>query len=56
MAILLVEQHVHMALAFSDRVYVLSRGRVTLEGRADDLRSRTDLFEASYIGAGPTVP
>jgi branched-chain amino acid transport system ATP-binding protein len=56
MAILLVEQHVHMALDFSDRVYVLSRGRVTLEGRADDLRSRTDLFEASYIGAAATVP
>ena len=56
MAILLVEQHVHMALAFSDRVYVLSRGRVTLEGPADELRSRTDLFEASYIGAAPTVP
>ena len=56
MAILLVEQHVHMALAFSDRVYVLGRGRVTLEGRADELRSRTDLFEASYIGAAPTVP
>jgi branched-chain amino acid transport system ATP-binding protein len=56
MAILLVEQHVHMALDFSDRVYVLSRGRVTLEGRADALRSRADLFEASYIGAAPTVP
>jgi branched-chain amino acid transport system ATP-binding protein len=55
-AILLVEQHVHMALAFSDRVYVLGRGRVTLEGRADELRSRTDLFEASYIGAAPTAP
>jgi branched-chain amino acid transport system ATP-binding protein len=47
MAIVLVEQHVHMALAYSDRVYVLSRGRLTLEGRADELRERRDLFEAS---------
>jgi branched-chain amino acid transport system ATP-binding protein len=56
MGILLVEQHVHMALAFSDRVYVLSRGRVTFEGKAAALQGRTDLFEASYIGAGPDEP
>jgi branched-chain amino acid transport system ATP-binding protein len=53
MAILLVEQHVHMALTFSDRVYVLSRGRVALEAPADELRGRPDLFTASYIGEGP---
>jgi branched-chain amino acid transport system ATP-binding protein len=51
MAIVLVEQHVHMALTYSDRVYVLSRGRLTLEGRADELRERRDLFETSYLGA-----
>jgi branched-chain amino acid transport system ATP-binding protein len=54
MAILLVEQHVAMALAFADRVYVLSRGSLALEGRASELRGRTDLFEAAYIGGGLT--
>ena len=53
MGILLVEQHVHMALAFSDRAYVLSRGQVAIEGRADELRSRAGLFETSYIGEEP---
>jgi branched-chain amino acid transport system ATP-binding protein len=49
-AILLVEQHVHQALEFSDRAYVLNRGRLTLEGCSAELRSRTDLFEAIYLG------
>jgi branched-chain amino acid transport system ATP-binding protein len=51
MAILLVEQHVDTALAFSDRVYVLGRGQVTLAGSAGELRERRDLFEAGYLGA-----
>ena len=52
-AILLVEQHVPTALAFSDRAYVLDRGSVALAGRAEELRSRPDLLEASYLGAAP---
>jgi branched-chain amino acid transport system ATP-binding protein len=52
MAILLVEQHVHMVLAFSDRAYVLSRGEVTFDGRAEELVERADLLEMSYLGAG----
>lgn len=50
LAILLVEQHVDMALTFSDRAYVLSRGRLTLAGGAAELRERRELFEASYLG------
>jgi branched-chain amino acid transport system ATP-binding protein len=49
-AILLVEQHVHQALEFSNRAYVLNRGRLILEGRSDELRSRTELFEPIYLG------
>jgi branched-chain amino acid transport system ATP-binding protein len=49
-AILLVEQLVDQALEFSDRVYVLHRGRVTLEGRSDELRSQKDVFESIYLG------
>ncbi|MCZ7530153.1 MAG: ABC transporter ATP-binding protein [Acidimicrobiia bacterium] len=48
--VLLVEQQVPAALAIADRVYVLRRGRVAIEGNASDLRRRRDLLEASYLG------
>jgi branched-chain amino acid transport system ATP-binding protein len=50
MGVLLVEQHVELALSFSDRAYVLSRGRVTLEGPSEELGNRRKLLEASYLG------
>ncbi|MEZ5171275.1 MAG: ABC transporter ATP-binding protein [Acidimicrobiia bacterium] len=48
--VLLVEQQVPAALAVADRVYVLRRGRVAIEGNTSDLRHRRDLLEASYLG------
>ena len=48
--LLLVEQHVHLALTISDRACVLSHGDLVLEGSAEELRTRRDLLEVSYLG------
>jgi branched-chain amino acid transport system ATP-binding protein len=50
--ILLVEQNVRQALAVADRGYVLSTGRVMLEGTGKDLRSNPDI-EQAYLSAAP---
>ncbi|MGH7773707.1 MAG: ABC transporter ATP-binding protein [Candidatus Binatia bacterium] len=47
--ILLVEQNAAMALAFSQRGYVLETGTVILEGKASDLASN-DLVRQAYLG------
>jgi len=49
-SVLFVEQHVALALEISDRAYVLTHGRIRLEGAAADLRGRRDLLAASYLG------
>jgi branched-chain amino acid transport system ATP-binding protein len=49
-AVLLVEQHVHLALEVADRGYVLSHGRVVLENDAQHLRANKQLLIASYLG------
>jgi branched-chain amino acid transport system ATP-binding protein len=37
-AVVIVEQHLELALDFAEYVYVLDRGRVALEGRASEVR------------------
>jgi branched-chain amino acid transport system ATP-binding protein len=44
MALLLVEQHVHLALRLSRHAYVLGRGEVVLEGPADAVRDDPQLI------------
>jgi branched-chain amino acid transport system ATP-binding protein len=47
--ILLVEQHVRLAIDLADRVYVMQRGRIVMSGTADEVRGRIDEIEATYL-------
>jgi branched-chain amino acid transport system ATP-binding protein len=49
-AVLLVEQHVHLALEVADRGYVLSHGRIVVADEAKRLRADRQLLIASYLG------
>jgi len=48
-AMLIVEQNANVSLSIADRGYVLSTGRLVLEGRAADLRENEELRKA-YLG------
>jgi branched-chain amino acid transport system ATP-binding protein len=50
-AVLLVEQHVSLALEVADSASVLNRGTIALRGTASELLAHTDRIEAAYFGA-----
>jgi branched-chain amino acid transport system ATP-binding protein len=48
--VLLVEQHIEIALAVADHAYVLSHGELVVHERADVLRNDQQLILSSYLG------
>ena len=51
-AILLVDQHVDLALDVASRAYFLERGEIRFSGPAEDLRGRNDLLRSVFLRAG----
>jgi branched-chain amino acid transport system ATP-binding protein len=49
-AVVLVEQHVRLALDVADEAAVLNRGSIVLRGTADELRSDSRTLERAYLG------
>lgn len=50
-AVLLVEQHVRAALSVADRAYVMRRGAIQMSGTAQEIGSRLEEIESSYLSA-----
>ena len=48
--VVLVEQHIELALTIADRGYVLSHGEIALQGGAEELRANHELLISSYFG------
>jgi branched-chain amino acid transport system ATP-binding protein len=54
-AVLLVEQHIHIALAVADRGYVLSHGELVVHEAVETLRVDHQLILSSYLGEQETT-
>lgn len=54
--VVLVEQHIQLALEVADQVIVLVHGQVALSGSAKDLASDPSKLEAAYLGEALPTP
>jgi branched-chain amino acid transport system ATP-binding protein len=52
-AVVLVEQHVHLALEIADRAVVLVHGETSLRAPAAELRGDATRLERAYLGEAP---
>lgn len=50
MAVLLVEQHLHLALSIADRGVIMNRGEIVLEGQSESLLAHPERVERAYFG------
>ncbi|UGS36959.1 ABC transporter ATP-binding protein [Capillimicrobium parvum] len=48
---LIVEQHARKAMRYSDRVYVMSRGRIAMALSSEEAQARLGEIEATYLSA-----
>jgi branched-chain amino acid transport system ATP-binding protein len=53
--VVLVEQHIELALGIADRGIILNHGNVVLAGEAADLLRDRHLVEAAYFGSEPAT-
>jgi branched-chain amino acid transport system ATP-binding protein len=54
--VLLVEQQVRHTLSVADRVYVMNRGSIVLQGPAAEMATRLGDIESSYLGTEAVAP
>jgi branched-chain amino acid transport system ATP-binding protein len=50
-AVVLVDQHVDLALEVASRAYFLERGEIRFSGPSDDLKGRDDLLRSVFLSA-----
>jgi branched-chain amino acid transport system ATP-binding protein len=55
-AVVLVEQHVNLALKVADEAAVLNRGTIVLRGTAEELGEAGERLERAYFGDAEPVP
>ena len=48
--VMVVEQHVAMALEVCDRAYVMNHGQLAMSGTAEEMMEHREELEASYLG------